>query len=207
MPRLPVNQVRGGTLEDAPLNKLPSGLLDFFGIKSFGQYPQLLDTKLQPAIDLWNHYVAANAEDYVLATAGLTGGVNNGYIPVTGITGSGDAAGAPYLVGGIWTVPNNELWYVQLASTYAQIGPDAAGANNTFKTGIGAATNGFSLQLATLFTGWDTGHTSPARSHVSSLASPIFLPPGSTFFPTNHGNFTTIIVTVSLRARIVRMRV
>lgn len=94
------------TLPEPPLNSIPWGLLDLFGIKSMGRNPQHLDKVVYPSIELLPWYVAARQTHHTLTRANLTA-VNsaNQFYAFSSAT-----LGLPT------TVPQTEWW---LISNYA----------------------------------------------------------------------------------------
>src|SRR5688500_20346246 len=93
------------------LNLQPFGLLSFLGIKNGGEYPQQLISTLQPTLDLWEHYVAANREEYTLACDNQTGAIGSATnIQIT--TLSPKPPGEIILVDCQLLMPLTDLWYV-----------------------------------------------------------------------------------------------
>ena len=81
------------------INRQPVGLLDFFGLKNGGQYPQQLATTLAPTIDLLRLY-EADVEEFISDGVSVAAG---------GALGDFDFGGASSRPG---IVPQNELWHI-----------------------------------------------------------------------------------------------
>lgn len=184
-----------------PLNTLPGGLLDLLGIKNGGRYPEYLQTELQPTLDLFDQYVAWIAHEFNLATAGTTGAVNSGFVNISGVTGTQDISSL--LSGGVITIPQNEVWYLQEGSTYTTLPAEATAFGRTMlsTTILGQASEG----LPSFFQGYDTGVASGTRSNVCSVARSIWLRPGRQLFIQHFGMNSTGNIAVSARVRLVRM--
>lgn len=93
-----------------PLNLLPSGLLDFFGIKSMGRYPQYLDPDVKPTFELSEWYGEFAVNTYNLTAAASPIGTQ------AGGTNAGWSLSAPVALptsGGQIVVPDGELWLVR----------------------------------------------------------------------------------------------
>lgn len=88
-----------------PLNLVPGGLLDFFGIKAGGWGPRELSQQLQGNLDLWRHYVASNSVDIDGTIAEVVGPLATGSTDriVTWNFPPGGAVPNP--------IPPGELWY------------------------------------------------------------------------------------------------
>lgn len=85
-----------------PINRQPFGFLDFFGLKSLGKNPEVMNDQVQPTLDMREWYLRTNAEQL----RGLVQLV----APYTG-PASDPFAGDPSL-----TVPAGEWWYVHAAT-------------------------------------------------------------------------------------------
>lgn len=81
------------------INRQPVGLLDFFGLKNGGQYPQSLGTTLAPTIDLLRLY-EADTEEFISDGVSVAAG------GALGDFDFGAVAARPGIV------PQNELWHV-----------------------------------------------------------------------------------------------
>lgn len=93
-----------------PLNLQPLGLLEAFGIKSGGEYPQDLLPALQPTIDLNRWYGETNAIDIRLTYSG--GIVSSAPFNIYRFLGSAPISlNVDPVTSGI-TVPNTEVWQV-----------------------------------------------------------------------------------------------
>lgn len=91
------------------LQRLPFGLLGFFDLKNGGQYPQDLDPRLGPTLDLTPWYLETNAEILAMPAALAIAAGNN--------------------ISAVTIVPNTEWWYV--ADYFIQIADLLAAENLT----------------------------------------------------------------------------
>jgi hypothetical protein len=81
------------------INRQPVGLLDFFGLKNGGQYPQQLGTTLAPTIDLLRLY-ESDVEEFISDGIARAAG---------GAIGDFDFGAVTNFPG---IVPQNELWHI-----------------------------------------------------------------------------------------------
>lgn len=165
------------TTKPQPLNRLPIGLLDLFGIKSMGRYPQLLNTDVQPTLDLLRWYTESQALHFSLVGTSWT--VGTVPLPTTtarliwpGVTAP-DSQGALPVSGGRVTVPNSEIWLVSQYSAAWEF--DTAG--QVAELGLGYLMEG-SLAITHLPTKL-AGATVGARGAGSvTVDAPFYLQPG-----------------------------
>lgn len=75
------------------INRAPTGLLGFLGIKNFGRNPENIGSTVAPAWDLENLYLVASATIGPVVTAAFPAGPNL-----------------------VWQVPQNEVWWVESMS-------------------------------------------------------------------------------------------
>lgn len=75
------------------INRAPLGLLGFLGIKNFGRNPEAMSGVLAPTWPLDRLYLASSATIGPVVTSALSIGVNS-----------------------VWTVPQNEVWWVESVS-------------------------------------------------------------------------------------------
>lgn len=134
------------------INKAPVGLLDFLGIKNFGQYPVSLGQVLVPTFELLQWYLAEYGESI--------------------------AASAAYAVNGyqaFFTVPSNETWVCVAAGMNSQA---VLGAGQVMH-GVVATTRGPNpgVQVPLATTGVRAATGAVAYSGFEGL---VFLPPGAT---------------------------
>ena len=166
-----------GLLNDAPLNKLPQGLLDFFGIKSFGRYPQFLEQRVQPMIDLWQQYAETNC--LIVSGGGIIDtSVSAIAIEITSTTPVNLSNGTSI------TVPNDEAWYIPRMSIGYSFGL-LAGQSARF--GVRLTNENQVVWPAMLTTGYDTSDAAIVRAGQVSLIDPIFLRPGTRVSVGLHG--------------------
>jgi|SRR5687767_3091241 len=181
------------------LNLQPFGLLSFLGIKNGGEYPQQLISTLQPTLDLWEHYVAANREEYTLACANQTGAIGSATnIQITTI--SPTPPGEIILVAGQLLVPQTELWYV-ISCSVAWTMPAEAAAYIDADWIFGRVR--FPLGLS----GWTTGIAGNTRGGRRSIDRPVWLTPGTALTPQNLGSNSTAATFVSAHLSVARLRI
>lgn len=187
-------------LVTAPLNKLPRGLLDFFGIQSFGQNPMRLDDHLAPVVDLLRWYAQSNATQTIQVPAITVGaGSGNGgtfRFPATTPVDFGNGTRS--------IVPNDEVWFCTEFVTKAVYA-------------VGADLGEFWPAL----TDFPNGQTRPQPSSTSSLASgtaafqrvfwasmdtPIFIPPGTEFAAYTSGYTSAGAMLIEAHLKVLRLR-
>lgn len=81
-----------------PVNRIPHGYLDFFGLKSLGKNPNVLLDDVRPTVDLREWYLRTNAQA-VRFNQQL-------------VAGSAYPASDPHIATGAQVVPAGEWWYV-----------------------------------------------------------------------------------------------
>lgn len=180
-----------------PLNVQPIGLLNFLGIKSGGRYPMTLDGTLLPTLELFEHYVAANSEEY-FATPAAFGTTAAGGVEFTSTGPSDIIAGA-----GALTVPTSEYWYVQYMALRMNFNA-AAGESASMCPGVRLANS--SNGLATTLSGYETSVAARARSFCRTVQDPFWLRPGSGIFILVHEAVTAATLQPVLGFRIARFR-
>jgi hypothetical protein len=82
------------------INRVPPGLLNFYGLKNGGRAPQALGPVLTPVIELQRFYELDSTEYYADASAPVAAG---------GVLGDFDFGGGTLTPG---TVPEDEFWHV-----------------------------------------------------------------------------------------------
>lgn len=85
-----------------PINRIPQGLLSFFGLKSLGKNPEVLLDELRGVIDLKEWYLRTNAEQIRFTQQIVAGGLH----PVSD----------PHIATGELVVPAGEWWYIHAAT-------------------------------------------------------------------------------------------
>lgn len=96
-----------GPLGRPPLNRIPWGLLDLFGIKSMGRNFQHLSEDLSGTIDLLEWFTETVTIDYALSRNNFTALTSEGFFPWA------SADPALPLVSGAVTTPADEYWLVR----------------------------------------------------------------------------------------------
>jgi hypothetical protein len=90
-----------------PLNRVPAGMLDFFGIKAGGWGPRELSQLLTPQLDLTDWYTQTNALDVSFTVTGSPfGNVGSSVIEIA------TTAPIDLCTGGALAVPQDEIWLV-----------------------------------------------------------------------------------------------
>lgn len=175
-------------LPSPPINLIPSGLLDFFGIKNGGEYPQSLSNQLQPVLEMMRWYVAANALE--------VGSVSPAFqlLAPEATTSKFITATQPTNICGLVTplrciVPNNEFWYIDRWSVNWTINYSATPQSIRVVPVTTPAGGAPSIRVPCTFGGYTTGIASAgihAAGHASMI-DPILLRPGTELTLLNEG--------------------
>lgn len=192
----------------APLNIQPSGLLDFFGIKNGGQYPQRLAVDLQPVLELLRWYIAANSLE--------VGSVSPAFqlLAPEGTNTHHIAATQPFNLSGLVTpgqlvVPQNEFWWIDRWSVNWSINASATPQSIRVTPVTTPAGGAPSIRVPCTFGGYTEGDVN-GNEHYSGHASmiePIILRPGTTLALLNEGAFATPDgINVNTQLRVARFR-
>lgn len=137
----------------SPINTLPLGLLDFLTAKTLGVNPNLLADSVAPTVDLAPFYIAGQLERV--------------QSPLTAVNAIGN-----FLT--TLVVPNQELWFVQLAAASTDTMP--AGISTRIRA-ILTDSQGQRLYLANN----SSGAVAAGERGASVLSNPFIAPPGSQF--------------------------
>lgn len=187
-------------LGDAPLNLLPKGLLDLFGIKSFGQYPQRLLQDIVPTTDLLDWYERTNASWVVtnsatfLADTGTNTRSITSTVPVDLVAGAGDLI-----------VPANEYWLLFEVTTQLGYPNDAAAGGEAWLAYSVPQTGLFMPPTALM--GPTTGVAAIARLSKRAWLTHAFAPPGSTILHQHSGiTVGAGVVSLTSQFRLLRLR-
>lgn len=185
----------------APLNKLPRGLLDFFGIQSFGENPLKLGDAIQPNIDLFKWYVETNIPfvrvppPVVLGAASVNGGTVE-------FPNAPDSASTT-----IWQVPQTECWLVNefvVKAVYA-VGADLGEfwpATYDFVPGTGSTRPQPSSTSSTF-----AGTAAFQRVGWASMNRPFFAAPGTVLCAYSSGYTSAGALTIEAHLKYLRLRV
>lgn len=168
-----------------PLNRQPNGLLDFFGIKNGGRYPQVLDERLQPVVDLLRHYTELAAQVFVWSgTIAATQDASSTNIPTTLPTNLS--------VSSQLEVPNNEVWYIAAAHIQWTMRANDSAQFNIADTDPFGAIPGYSRYWPMYLQGSAAAAAAPAvRRGISVLAQPVYVLPGRIIVAPHNGVVVT----------------
>lgn len=159
-------------LAQPPLNRLPRGLLDFFGIKHGEWGPRTLSSQLVPTFDLLRWYLDTNALEIAADPPALA--VNSGStgISITNTSPVNLSNGVDLIV------PQNEYWIFLEASVQTIF---SAAAGQTARTGLRSISSAGQLFLWPMASGgYDASVAAVQQAGWSYLINPVFVPPGST---------------------------
>lgn len=181
------------TISSAPLNRIPGGVLDFFGIKSFGQNPQNLEAKVQPTLDMLLWYAQTNAfyMEVPTITLATTLGVAGGTVefPATSPT---NLANGTQLV-----VPSNEVWFIHEFVTKAIY--NNGGDLGEFWPAIHEYPTGITRPQPCTTSQFHVGTATYVRTAWASMERPIFVAPGS-FICAYHGGYVSVANSLQIQA-------
>lgn len=172
----------------APLNELPIGLLDFFGIKSMGQYPRDLGGQVLPMMDLTRWYSDQRAIEVRTTAVTINADVSRGSEAIAAVFPIGN--NASMISGGELTVPQDETWLIleaQIATSYNLAG--ASGGDYVLCSSIAdLTTNQTGMWCWPMsFAGFTSGAAGIIRSSTRTLERPVFLKPGTVIRAFHHG--------------------
>lgn len=157
-----------------PLNRIPSGLLDFFGIKSGEWGPRELSQTLQGNLDLWRHYVTANSIDIDGTIPQLVGPLASGSTDriITWNFPPGGQVPNP--------VPSGELWYFDSFTALGVMSATAAMRTDAFGIEFPYALPGQGHIVPSTFVSRVTSDAANQTSLVVSMLYPYWCRPGTT---------------------------
>lgn len=152
-----------------PLNLIPWGLLDFFGIKNGGRFPQQLPDQLLPVLEMFEWYLQTKAQTYSgtgTAVAASAGASTKNDVTVV--------SGGLTIVNGQISVPDNEWWVLTRGNIAATLSNTFAG---TYVTGMDfiAITREQVTQGARI----TAAATANSRQNVHTFRGPIWISPGT----------------------------
>lgn len=172
----------------APLGQLPLGLLDFFAVKSMGEYPQRLGDSVLPVMDLTRWYADQVAATGVASIANMgSAGASVGQMgTVEWLAGGGSTDFANGVVG-TTVVPQNEMWLVLEATTNWFV-TDPAGSAFSVLTARASPNNDTFLTITDgPLQGFTTGAAGGARGGGVTQTRPVILTPGMELVTRNYG--------------------
>ena len=187
-------------ISTAPLNRQPRGLLDFFGIQSFGQNPLNLDSRIQPVIDMRDWYAMTNAP-FATQVPAITLGAGSGNggtlrFPATTPVNFGDGTRA--------IVPQDEVWYLYefvVKAVYA-VGADLG----EFWPALTDFANGQTRPQPSTTSTLMSGTAAFARVGWASMSRPCFVPPGTEFAAYTSGYTSAGAMQVEAHLKFLRLR-
>lgn len=147
-----------------PINRQPFGFLDFFGLKSLGKNPEVMNDQVQPIVDMREWYLRTNAEQLRFLQQIVAGGV----------APSSD----PHIATGALVVPAGEWWYVHSATLvlFSQVGA-AWVAPGIMTVRDSAPTQYYEALVSAPLTDQSGGPTSGAASYSAHSRPRCWLPP------------------------------
>jgi hypothetical protein len=171
-----------GNLGPPPINVLPIGLLDFFGIKNGGRYPQELVDRLQGSFDLTQWYMEAQVENFTFSRQTFfVASASAGFVPIP-VTTPTDLADGTNLF-----VPSNQLWIVLPGSRI--LAGFSANAGQEIEVALIHRVNATD-QFVWWPTTWSGRRTSDAgiiTNGVATLTQMVFVPPGAMITGYHYG--------------------
>jgi hypothetical protein len=180
----------------SPLNRVPFGLLDFFGIKSGEWGPRELGQTLAPTIDLTRWYLDQYATElrFTFANFAVNTPANN--LEITATTP------IDITTGGILIAPQNETWCVLQADLFWSIGDVGGSIDCHLNSGENAGPAAWPMTLL----GFQTG-AAVLRSGSRSLDSPYWVLPGQRIRVGLNGAIVGAgTISLTGRLRIARMQ-
>jgi hypothetical protein len=185
-------------VQDAPLNTLPEGLLDLLGIKSFGAYPNRLEGRVQPSIDLLQSYLAANSLETSINLINTgSGGPAPLNIAATNPVDIGDGTQV--------IVPQGQVWWIQHFGVRWNIPADALNYG-AFAPAI--SMGGTGTPMTTVSGGFTQGSGTAVRGGWACIERPVIARPGSILQIYSAGtNVVASNITLTGSLRIARLRV
>lgn len=145
----------------APLNRIPRGLLDFFGIKSGGRNPQVLTEQLLPTYELNDWYNEAAATEFQASLPLIVANTNSGFSTFTGLD-----------------VPPDQVWIVRAGSRVTWDFGVAAGMSiDGIMVSRNVTAARFTVWPMDLF-GFTTSDAAIVRSGGRVLKRDLFIHPG-----------------------------
>jgi hypothetical protein len=154
----------------SPLNRIPSGLLDFFRIKSMGQYPQRLGDTVLPIMDLFRFYADDQATEVFFSGAQIVADTGTTTFSIT------STSPVDITTGGVLLVPNGEIWIVLEGSVSWNM--TTTGTADFGLVGLGQP-NGLAWLFPMSLTGFTQGVVGAARGGRRALDRPMFMRPGT----------------------------
>lgn len=165
-------------LTPSPINRAPTGLLDYLGIRAGGRQPQSLSEQLFPFIDLGEFYKRAQQFEVAWTLASF---VTDAARAALAIPSTSPVQLAP---SGSVIVPSNELWILRASLTGMRWTLTNGGSVSMAKFAYGAQgpnASWFTVLPCTTGVGFDS---IPAATPVNlaggcSLLNDVWLPPGT----------------------------
>jgi len=185
-----------------PVNKLATGLLEFFGVKSGEWGPRELGQVLQPTLELGRWYFDAYGQGLSMVVGGPFGNLSAQLIGIT-LTNPENLSDGTQL-----NVPQTEAWIVLEADVQWTFTPQAgASASMVMGSGSGVAGSaGFSVWPMQQ-SGFVASDVAVARGGSASLLRPYWVNGGDRIQVRLEGIIAAAAsVTVSSHMRFIRLR-
>lgn len=184
----------------SPLNRVPAGLLEFFGIKSGEWGPRELGQTLVPVMDLSRWYLDAASLEVSISFA--AGGIFAADVPVGNIAMTGSAPAVPDLIAaGVITVPQTETWLILECAATLDFTAVAGqyGDAQWYSRGI---------PMPMRQAGFQTSDAALARRFTATLERPFWSRPGDLIAIASNGiEVGANTVALQARLRVVRFRI
>lgn len=171
----------------SPLNRIPEGLLDFFSIKSMGQYPQNFNPELRGVLDLTRWYADQQCQEGTALFTAIAAAAN---APLAIASGNWLNDGQVDFADGaaITVVPQTEIWivYESSCSWFFSAHAGSVGAFTLVNTRKFASNQSFVVT-----DGQPQGFTSSSaaigQGCIVQSTKPFFALPGSQFEVRSNG--------------------
>jgi len=168
----------------SPLNRQPEGLLDFFELKSMGQYPQTFNPDLRGIMDLTRWYSDHQSLDgrANMVLGGASAGAND--VDITSadwtVTGGFNFAPTSNPSGGLQTtVPQDEIWMLLEAALQVHLPTGAGTTTNATLVCVRYQSGSWTNLTDSALAGFDQSVAGFVRTGQRCCTrAPLFLMPG-----------------------------
>lgn len=173
------------------VGRLPLGLLDFFQMKTMGEYPQHLSDSISPVMDLMRWFDPDADSGYTSPTAIVANASAANALNLTSAQWTSGTGAFDFALGGSDTrVPDNQLWIV-LECTVSWSMNDPAGTADFFVSAQQSTSNNTRFLVTDgPLQGFTTGAAAPPiRQGQRSATKPFVMGPGM-LLVGGHGGLT-----------------